>query len=81
MTDAAAETRSVVVEREIPYSPEKIWRALTEPHLIEEWLMKNDFEPAVDHKFNLTGDWRCRLPSPQSPAAEDAVLQLVGPWA
>ena len=57
MTDAAPETRSVVVEREIPYPPEKIWRALTEPHLIEEWLMKNDFEPVVDHKFNLTGDW------------------------
>jgi uncharacterized protein YndB with AHSA1/START domain len=57
MTDAATETRSVVVEREIPYPPEKIWRALTAPYLIEEWLMKNDFEPVVDHKFNLTGDW------------------------
>jgi uncharacterized protein YndB with AHSA1/START domain len=57
MTDAAAETRTVVVEREVPYAPEKIWRALTEPHLIEEWLMKNDFEPTVDHKFNLRGDW------------------------
>jgi uncharacterized protein YndB with AHSA1/START domain len=57
MTQTAAETRTVVVEREIPYAPEKIWRALTEPHLIEEWLMKNDFEPVVDHKFNLRGDW------------------------
>ena len=57
MTDAAIEARTVVVEREIPYAPEKIWRALTEPHLIEEWLMKNDFEPVVDRKFNLTGDW------------------------
>jgi uncharacterized protein YndB with AHSA1/START domain len=57
MTDAAAETRTVVVEREIPYAPEKIWRALTQPHLIEEWLMKNDFEPVVDRKFKLTGDW------------------------
>jgi uncharacterized protein YndB with AHSA1/START domain len=57
MTDAAAETRTVVVEREIPHAPEKIWRALTEPHLIEEWLMKNDFQPAVDHQFNLRGDW------------------------
>ena len=47
MTNTATETRSVVVEREIPYPPEKIWRALTEPHLIEEWLMKNDFEPVV----------------------------------
>jgi uncharacterized protein YndB with AHSA1/START domain len=57
MTKAAAETRSVVIEREIPHPPEKIWRALTQPHLIEEWLMKNDFEPVVDRKFNLRGDW------------------------
>jgi len=57
MTDAAADTRSIVIEREIPHAPEKIWRALTEPHLIEEWLMKNDFAPVVDHKFNLRGDW------------------------
>jgi uncharacterized protein YndB with AHSA1/START domain len=57
MTNATTETRSVVVEREIPHPPEKIWRALTQPHLIAEWLMKNDFEPVVDHKFNLRGDW------------------------
>jgi len=57
MTQTATETRSVVIEREIAHSPEKIWRALTRPHLIEEWLMKNDFQPAVGHKFNLRGDW------------------------
>ena len=57
MTNAATEVRTVVVEREIPYAPEKFWRALTEPHLIEEWLMKNDFELVADHKFNLRGDW------------------------
>ena len=57
MTAAATETRTVVVEREIAYPPEKIWRALTEPHLIEDWLMKNDFQPIADHKFNLRGDW------------------------
>jgi uncharacterized protein YndB with AHSA1/START domain len=57
MTDIATETRVVVVEREIAYPPEKIWRALTQPHLIEEWLMKNDFEPIVDRRFNLRGDW------------------------
>jgi uncharacterized protein YndB with AHSA1/START domain len=57
MSNAATETRSVVVEREISYPPEKIWRALTQPHLIEEWLMKNDFMPVVDHRFNLRADW------------------------
>ena len=36
--------------------PEKIWRALTQPHLIEERLMKNDFKPVVDHRFNLRAD-------------------------
>jgi uncharacterized protein YndB with AHSA1/START domain len=57
MNETATETRSVVVEREISHPPEKIWRALTQPHLIEEWLMKNDFKPAVGHRFNLRGDW------------------------
>jgi uncharacterized protein YndB with AHSA1/START domain len=57
MTNTATEALCVVVEREMPYPPEKIWRALTQPHLIEEWLMKNDFKPAVDHRFNLRADW------------------------
>jgi uncharacterized protein YndB with AHSA1/START domain len=57
MTTATTETQSVVVEREISFAPEKIWRALTQPHLIEAWLMKNDFKPAVDHRFQLRGDW------------------------
>ena len=55
--NTATETRSVVVEREFPHAPEKLWRALTQPHLIEEWLMKNDFKPVVGHNFNLRGDW------------------------
>jgi uncharacterized protein YndB with AHSA1/START domain len=57
MTNTATEARSVVVERDIAYPPEKIWRALTRPHLIEEWLMKNDFKPVVGHGFNLRADW------------------------
>ncbi|WP_332768168.1 SRPBCC family protein [Phenylobacterium sp.] len=57
MSNTATEMRSAVVEREIPHPPEKLWRALTQPHLIEEWLMKNDFEPVVGHRFNLRGGW------------------------
>src|ERR1700748_2403616 len=57
MNQTTTETRSVVIERDIPHPPEKIWRALTQPHLIEEWLMKNDFKPVVDHRFNLSADW------------------------
>jgi uncharacterized protein YndB with AHSA1/START domain len=57
MGNTATETLSVIVEREIAYPPEKIWRALTQPHLIAEWLMKNDFKPTVDHRFRLSADW------------------------
>jgi uncharacterized protein YndB with AHSA1/START domain len=57
MNETSAETLSVVVEREISHPPEKIWRALTQPHLIQEWLMKNDFKPVVGHRFNLSGEW------------------------
>jgi uncharacterized protein YndB with AHSA1/START domain len=57
MNDTSIETRSVVVEREFAFPPEKLWRALTQPHLIEEWLMKNDFKPVVGHSFNLRGEW------------------------
>jgi uncharacterized protein YndB with AHSA1/START domain len=61
---AATQLRSVVVEREIAHPPEKIWRALTQPHLIQEWLMKNDFMPVVGHDFKLSADWgavECRV--------------------
>jgi uncharacterized protein YndB with AHSA1/START domain len=57
MTEHANETLSVVVEREMPYPPERIWRALTQPHLIEEWLMQNDFKPVPDQRFNFRADW------------------------
>ncbi|HUB47904.1 MAG TPA: SRPBCC domain-containing protein [Acetobacteraceae bacterium] len=57
MNESSADTRSMFFERDIPYPPEKIWRALTQPHLIEQWLMKNDFQAAVGHKFELRGEW------------------------
>ena len=57
MSEMATETRVVVVEREFPYPPEKIWRAITEPALIEEWLMTTDFAPIVGHRFGFRADW------------------------
>ena len=47
------ETKSIVVERLMPHAPEKIWRALTQSALMAEWLMQNDFEPVVGHRFNF----------------------------
>jgi uncharacterized protein YndB with AHSA1/START domain len=79
MSNPATETRSVIVERELAFPPEKIWRALTQPHLIEAWLMKNDFSPVANHRFNFRADgalstvrfWRSsptrRCPTPGRP--------------
>ena len=75
MTSSATETRSVVVvEREVAFPPEKLWRALTQPHLIEEWLMKNDFKPAVGHRFNLRND-----PKPDLSVVIDCQVLAVEP--
>lgn len=48
-----SETHSIVVERIMPHPPETIWRVLTDPQLIAEWLMQNDFRPAVGHIFQF----------------------------
>ncbi len=50
---SAAQTKNIVVERTMAHPPEKIWRALTLSPLIAEWLMRNDFEPAVGHRFTF----------------------------
>ena len=52
-----APTRSVIVERDIPQPTAKVWKALTQSHLIAEWLMNNDFDLKVGHRFQLRGEW------------------------
>ncbi|MEM9381050.1 MAG: SRPBCC domain-containing protein [Planctomycetota bacterium] len=46
----------VRVERTYPHPPEHVWRALTEPELLARWLMPNDFEPRVGHRFTFRTD-------------------------
>ena len=53
MTDTAATTHTLTIERTLPHPQEKVWRALTEGRLIEEWLMPNDFEPVEGHRFQF----------------------------
>ena len=68
------ETLSVTVERDMPYPPEKIWRALTQPHLIAEWLMRTDFEPVVGRHFSLRMD-----PQPNWNGVIDCQVLVVEP--
>ena len=53
MNTTGTTMRSLVIERDLPHPPEKIWRALTEGPLIKEWLMENDFQPVVGQRFTL----------------------------
>jgi len=57
MTDSRSETRSVVIERELHHPPAKVWRALTRPELIADWLMESDFRPEIDHRFRFAATW------------------------
>jgi uncharacterized protein YndB with AHSA1/START domain len=68
------ETKTLTIEREMPHAPEKIWRALTQPALIAEWLMKNDFQPVLGHKFTLRAD-----PVPQWNGIINCEVQVVEP--
>src|SRR3546814_16873105 len=51
------DTRTVVVEREFAHPPAKVWRALTQPHLVAEWLMAGDVAPRLGHRFAFGADW------------------------
>ena len=53
MNEVSAATRSILMERQMRHPPEKVWRALTQGALMEEWLMKNDFQPVVGHRFSF----------------------------
>ena len=74
MPETAAATRAVVVEREMPHPPQKVWRALTQGPLIEEWLMKNDFQPVVGHRFTFRA-----TPMPHWNGVVDCEVLVVEP--
>jgi uncharacterized protein YndB with AHSA1/START domain len=53
MTGNVTGTRSIVVERDLLHPPQKVWRALTSGALLEDWLMANDFQATVGHRFTF----------------------------
>lgn len=68
-------SHSLVFKRTLQHPPEKVWRALTQSWLIEEWLMANDFVPQVGHCFTVraaalpgwTGITHCQVVAVESP--------------
>ena len=47
-TTASSQTDAISFELELPHQPEKVWRALTDPELLTEWL-----QPIVELKLEL----------------------------
>ncbi|MGB5961845.1 MAG: SRPBCC domain-containing protein [Coleofasciculaceae cyanobacterium] len=45
--------QNVKTEVFYPYPPERVWQVITNRRALAEWLMENDFEPRVGHKFRF----------------------------
>jgi uncharacterized protein YndB with AHSA1/START domain len=56
MNTPEASTRTLVIERKLSHPASKVWRALTQGALMEEWLLKNDFQPVVGHRFSFRAE-------------------------
>ena len=56
MSQTEEQTRSVVIEKIFAHAPEKLWRALTEPALLTEWLLRNDFLPDIGREFQVRNE-------------------------
>lgn len=48
-------TSSLVLNERYPHTPEQVWQALTNPKSLSVWLMDNNFEPCVGHRFQFQG--------------------------
>ncbi|MFI9718083.1 SRPBCC domain-containing protein [Streptomyces sp. NPDC052396] len=44
---------AVHVDEFLAHPPAKVWRALTEPDLLAQWLMPGDFRLAVGHRYTM----------------------------
>jgi len=48
--------RDIVITRTLPYPRQMVWESLTDPVLLADWLMENDFSPCAGHEFTFRTD-------------------------
>jgi uncharacterized protein YndB with AHSA1/START domain len=48
-------SHTIAIDQFLPHAPTQVWRALTEPALLARWLMPNDFQLKVGHRFTFQG--------------------------
>jgi uncharacterized protein YndB with AHSA1/START domain len=65
---ARDQSDAISFEFDLRHSPKKVWRALTDPVLLAEWLL-----PVVDHKFDLERGAAFTLQAPAQPGWDGIV--------
>jgi uncharacterized protein YndB with AHSA1/START domain len=66
------EEGSVVHEVRFAHPVDRVWNAIVDPAALTQWLMPNDFEPRVGHRFHFDA-------GPPRGAIEAEVLEVDAP--
>lgn len=45
--------RTIKLKTVLPYSPDKVWRALTDAKLLGSWFMENNIKPELNYYFTF----------------------------
>ncbi len=67
-TTAPQQTAALSFELDLPHAPEKVWRALTEPKLLAQWLL-----PVLGHELDLAPDAEFTLKTEPHPGWDGTV--------
>ena len=46
-------TRTIKLKTALPYSQDKVWKALTDAGLLGDWFMENNIQPILNHEFTF----------------------------
>lgn len=74
-------TDEILLERDLSHPPHKVWRALTQPHLLAEWLMPNDFAATEGHRSTFAFPWgqvACEVTQAEPPETLTCRWQATG---